>query len=165
MIYQTDAKLPGPMRKYGCAFTALAYYRERHQGKPWTAYELGASWSKAIATGIVSGDINHDGDLDDAGEAEIQDWQALVDHLGLRLKFVGKFPIGHPIAARVDHFTLTSWTNPKNGFVHWVVGDKRPVEFDPIYPGSITVRDGVLCQLDEKGRGGLRVFRRLPGPV
>lgn len=165
MIFQTDPKLPGPMRKYGCAFTALAYFREKYQGKPWTAYELGASWDKAIIARVVSGDLNRDGDLDDGGEAEIHDWPALVDHLGLRLKFLGKYPIGHPVADRPDSFVLTSWTNPKNGFVHWVVGSKRPVEFDPIFPYSITVRDGVLCQLDEKGRGGLRVFRRLSGAV
>lgn len=161
MIFQTDRRLPAAMQKYGCAFTALAYYRERHQGKPWTADELGAAWTKAVALGIVTGDLNRDGDVDDSGEAEIRDWQALAQHLGLRLQYLGKFPLGHPTAARADSFVLTSWTNPTNGFVHWVIGDKRPVEFDPISPGSVTVKVGVLCQLDAQGRGGLRVFRKL----
>lgn len=161
MIYQTDKRLPGPMQKYGCAFTALAYYREKYQGKPWTAEELGAAWTKAIALGIVSGDMNHDGDLDDNGEAEIRDWQALCQHLGVRLEYLGKFPQGHPTAARPDSFVITSWTNPSNGFVHWVIGSARPVEFDPIFPGSQTVKLGILCQLDPQGRGGLRVFRKL----
>jgi hypothetical protein len=161
MIFQTDKLLPSAMQKYGCAFSALAYYRQRYQGKPWTASELGAAWTKAIVLGIVSGDLNHDGDLDDAREAEIQDWKALVTHLDLRLEYLGKFPQGHPTASRPDSFVITSWTNPANGFVHWVIGDKRPVEFDPIFPGSQTVKNGILCQLDEKGRGGLRVFKKL----
>lgn len=149
------------MQKYGCAFTAMAYYRERYMGKPWALDELAMAWNTAVALGVVSGDLNGDGDYDDPGEATIQDWQRLSHHLGLPLKFLGKYPLGHQVTAWADTFVLTAWTNPKNGFVHWVVGDKRPVEFDPIFPASITVRDGQLFQINDKGHGGHRVFQRV----
>ncbi len=156
MIYQTDKSLPKALQKYGCAFTALASYREFYGKVPWTARELADSWNSAIAKGIISGDLNGDGDMDDPGESTIQDWGRLIKHLGLPLVYKGKAKLG----TKAD-FAICAWLNPRTGFVHFVVGDKRPVFFDPIYPGSVTVKEGKPMELGADGQGGLRLFSRL----
>ena len=160
MIYQTDRRLPEALQKYGGAFTSLAWYREKFHGRPWTAEGLAAAWAGAIAAGIISGDLNHDGDLSDPGEASILDWGALAHFLECRLQYLGKFE--HGAKEAVGAFCVVAWTNPANGFTHFVVGSSRPVTFDPIFPGSITVRDGHLNPLGKDGSGGIRVFRKLP---
>lgn len=161
MIFQTDLRLPGSMQKYGCAFVALAYYRERYQNRPWTAEELGAAWLGAIAGGLISGDSNRDGDLDDAGELEIQDWAAVAHFLGLRLQYLGRFHPGAPQA--IGAYVVSAWWNRITDFTHFVAGDSRPVLFDPIEGGSVTVKMGFLkpSHLPGATSGALRVFRRL----
>jgi hypothetical protein len=159
MIYQTDPKMPKSANKYACAFVSLAWYREKILGKPWTAEELSAAWTGAIAGGIISGDLNHDGDLDDSGEATILDWNTLATFLGCHLQYMGKYPLSCKEAVTPGHHAITAWTNPKNGFVHFVVGSSKPVTFDPIYPGSITIRDGHPMELTADGRGGIRLFK------
>lgn len=160
MIYQTDKRLPAAMQKYGCAFTSLAWYREKFHGKPWTAEELADAWTGAIKAGLISGDTNGDGDMDDPGEATILDWQGVANFLGLRLQYLGKF---HPGAKEaVGAFTVAAWFNPSTKFTHFVVGEARPVIFDPIEGGSVTARDGYLKPASDKDpSGALRVFRRL----
>ncbi len=160
MIYQTDKRLPAALQKYGCAFVSLASYRESEMGKPWTVEALGAAWEGAIASGLITGDLNGDKDFDDPGEATIQDWGGLAQYLGLRLQYLGKF---HPGAREaVGAFVVSAWYNPKTVFTHFAVGDSRPVIFDPIEGGSITCRDGYLKPGGPDSVGSLRVFRKLP---
>ncbi len=160
MIYQTDPRLPKAMQKYGCAFVSLAYYREKYMERPWTAEALAAAWEGAIACGLVSGDLNVDGDMDDPGEATVLDWGGLAQYLGCRLQYVGKC---HPGAKEAkDAYVVSAWYNPATKFTHFAVGDSRPVLWDPIAPSSITCRDGYLKPAGDDGAGALRVFRRLP---
>lgn len=162
MIKQNNSAMPKSCQKYGCAFVTLARYRELiPAGRLWSTEELSAAWTGAIKSGIVSGDLNGDGDMDDPGEATIQDWQQLVDYLRLPLQYLGKFPLGHPTTLGPDKYVLTAWINPANGFVHWVDGDKIPVTWDPIWPYSQTVLHGHPYQLQPDGRGGCRVFLKL----
>lgn len=151
MIYQTNLQLDANLRKIGCAFDSLAYFRERYQGKPWTVGTLQAAWDGALASKIISPDANHDGDLLDKGEGEIQDWQELADYLGCAVQFLGFFPPGAP--ERVGNFVIARWFNTRTNFRHFVVGDTRPVEWDPIEGGSVTVREGVV--------DSLRIFKPL----
>lgn len=160
MIYQTDIRLPKPLQKYGCAFTSLAYFREAYLCKPWSADELAAAWNGAIAGGLISGDLNGDGDFDDAGEAMIQNWQSLANYLRLPLQYVGKFGHDFPETPR-KHFSICAWKNDRTNFTHFVVGSTKPVEFDPIYGGSVTVREGYPRPLDDQGNGGKRLFLRI----
>ena len=151
MIYQTDRRLDSNMNHIACAFDSLAYFRERYQNRPWSAYELQAAWNGAIKTGIISPDANHDGDLLDRGEGEIQDWQMLADYLGCKVQFIGIFPPNAP--ERNGNFVIARWYNQRTGFRHFVVGDLRPVQWDPIEGGSVTVREGVV--------DSLRIFKPL----
>ena len=151
MIYQTDRRLDSNMNKIACAFDSLAYFRERYQGKPWTADELQSAWNGAISARIISPDTNHDGDLLDKGEGEIQDWQMLANHLGCAVQFLGIFPPNDP--KRDGNFVIARWFNPRTNFRHFVVGDLKPVEWDPIIGGSVTVREGHV--------DSLRIFKPL----
>ena len=145
MIKQTDPRLSVDMNHIACAFDSLAYFRERYQGKPWTAEELLAAWNGAISAKIISGDLNGDGSLLGSGEGEIQDWQMLADYLGVKVQYLGKFA---PNAdERLGNFVIAGWFNPRTNFTHFVVGDLKPVEWDPIQGGSVTVREGYVKSL------------------
>lgn len=140
MIYQDDDGMDEELKHYGCAFRSLAYYRDL-RGGTWTKDELNALWRTAIAKGIISGDLNMDGDYDEVNELVIQSWQGLVDHLRLPLTAIeGHQPLSFPLPPKA--FALCEWFNPATRFRHFVVGSKRPVAFDPIRNGSRTVREG-----------------------
>jgi hypothetical protein len=158
MVYQTDAKMPKSAQKYGCAFVSLAFYREMAGGKKWTSEELASAWQGAILKGLISGDLNHDGDMDEANEAIIQDWGQLARYLGCPLQYVGKVEQDDPRIGTKGYYAISAWTNPANGFIHFVVGQHKPVIFDPIFPGSVTVRVGHPMDLTPDGRGGVRLF-------
>lgn len=157
MIYQNDpiiVKLCPEMAHYGCAFLSLAWYREHYLHLPWNASDLINSWWKARDKGIISGDLNGDGDTDDGGECEIQDWTELCNILGVRMQNIpGHFSPCDPIAR--GNYSICAWYNPNTKFTHFVVGTKKPVEFDPISGGSRTVREGYP---DPRG---LRIFKRV----
>ena len=154
MIYQTDRRLNPEIRKYGCAFMSLAYYRDRYIGVPWHASQLNMAWETAKDNGVISGDLNLDGDTDDEGECEIVSWTRLCHVLGLPLRNVeGHHPIDSPLAEGC--YTVCAWYNPRTRFTHFVVGTERPVQFDPIGGGSVTVREGA------PKADGLRIFQRL----
>lgn len=150
MVAQNDPRLKKEIQKYGCYFLSLAYYREKYQGKPWSVDELNKAWDTAKAMGHISGDLNKDGDTDDAGELEILNASGLCILLGIALKVKHRmgddwkltthFPVDAPEANGC--FVVTAWYNPDTKFTHFVVGSRKPVEFDPIAGGSRTVRDG-----------------------
>lgn len=71
-IKQTDERLIEPIRKYGCYFLCLADSSSIVFEGDAGCNQLNGIWSKAVELGYISGDLNHDGDFDDAGEAEIQ---------------------------------------------------------------------------------------------
>ena len=157
MIYQNDPRIQKACPElwhYGCGMMSLAFYREKYEGHLWKAQELIDAWNMARKLNIISGDLNGDGDTDDGGECEIQDWTRLCKVLGVSLRNIpGHYSPNNPIIQ--GHFTICSWYNPNTKFTHFVVGSKRPVEFDPIAGGSRTVREGYPAIR------GIRVFETL----
>lgn len=157
MIYQNDPRIVTErpyLAKYGCAFISLAYFRDRFLGQPWKLEALISAWDRALKAGVISGDLNLDGDLDDGGECEILDWTQLCKILGLPLiNVTGHFDPFDPMIK--PFFSVCAWFNPKTQFTHFVVGTSRPVEFDPIAGGSRTVREGA------PKNNGLRIFERI----
>jgi len=157
VIHQNDPriqKLCPELWHYGCAFLSLAYYREKYENNPWHVNELVDAWNQARALGVISGDLNGDGDTDDGGECEIQNWTNLCNILGVHLRNIpGHFAPHDPITK--GYYSICAWYNPNTKFTHFVVGIRKPVEFDPIAGGSRTVREGYPDQR------GLRVFERI----
>jgi hypothetical protein len=141
MIYQDDPRLNSEINHYGCYFMALAFYREHVLGEAWKPADLQAVWDKAKAEGVITGDLNGDGDEDDPGELEIVKPDRLCELLGLPLKYRdGHFPADQ--FAPDGGWTITAWHRNGASFNHFVVGNHRPVLFDPIAGGSKTVREG-----------------------
>ena len=89
-INQADPKLISPIQHYGCYFLTLAQASLIvFQGEEG-CQRLNGIWVKATELGIISGDINHDGDVDDDGEAEIQNATRLAqEFFGLKVKYDG----------------------------------------------------------------------------
>ena len=146
MIYQTDRRLDRNLNHIGCLFVSLAYYRPYRMGQDWTASELQEAWLEAIRLKAISPDLNGDGDLLDDGEGIVKDHNLLCKVLGLPLRYVdGHHPLDTPIPPGA--YVITEWYNPATEFRHFVVGSKRPVQFDPIGGGSRTVREGYPVSL------------------
>lgn len=160
MICQNDQLLASWIQHYMCAVNCVAAYREFRMNDPWNVHEFGAICHTGVQNKVISGDLNGDGDMDDPGESTIQDWQKLVDFLGLPLRYLGKFPLEQaPEYASTSYWVLTAW---KWKITHWVIGGERPVFWDPIRGGSLTVKNGAPQPL-ANGTGGLRVFKVIGG--
>lgn len=163
MIYQNDSLLADWIQHYACWANALAAYREFRMGKPWRVHEFGASMHLAVDKGIISGDLDGDGTMDAVNEAVVQDPQKLVDHFGLPLKYLGKFDqIDFDRFSGPNYWVLISWYNPRTKSIHWVIGNKKPVFWDSIKGGSVTVAEGAPYPLQKDGTGGIRVFQVVP---
>ena len=141
-INQADPGLISPIQHYGCYFLTLAQASLIvFQGEEG-CQRLNGIWVKATELGIISGDINHDGDVDDDGEAEIQDVTRLAqEFFKLKVKYDG---IHHGadeiIPANVKIVIGQYWY--KGG--HFVLLDKsKKVTFDS-YGKSNTVKNGYL---------------------
>lgn len=78
-IKQSDRELLPVIRDYGCLFLCFAEVSpltfEGSNGRK----ALNKIWEEATKKGYISGDLNHDGDCDDSGEAEIQNHNALAN--------------------------------------------------------------------------------------
>lgn len=147
MIYQTDPKLGRYMNKYGCLFTSIAFARPYLNGKDWSASELREAWDTSILKGWISGDLNLDGDMDDKGELEIQNYPEVCKVLGNKVSWI---PGHHHPETKLDDsmFIIGAFFNPRTSFTHFAVIDTHlKVVFDPIYGGSVTCREGHIKSL------------------
>jgi hypothetical protein len=141
-INQADPKLISPIQHYGCYFLTLAQASPIvFQGEEG-CQRLNGIWVKATELGIISGDINHDGDIDDDGEAEIQNVTRLAqEFFKLKVKYDGiHHGADEPIPANVKIVIGQYWY--KGG--HFVLLNKsKKVTFDS-YGKSNTVKNGYL---------------------
>jgi hypothetical protein len=148
---------------YSCRFNGLAISREIFGGRAWTIKEYNEKWLEARRLGIISGDLNRDGDFDDEGEDVIRDDSGLIKLLELPLQVIPPKSLNLPmvvdeagilrIAPTLEPIDLGSYWVLERWFLeysHFVVGDGtgRTLPFwDPWRPASRTRAKGKLLDL------------------
>ncbi len=160
MFYQDGIGARGEMQKYGCLYCVLLYSRIKILGLPVSQAEANVGWMRAIDEGLITGDLNKDGDFDDQGEAEIHynNLPGLIELLHLPLIRLlsaaevgtGTSKDGWPLPGEIkrkDWYIAERWRWKYNHFVAGAGAGTRPVEYDPIRTGSLTVRNGNCVDL------------------
>lgn len=140
-INQADSRLLKVEQTYGCYFLTLAQASPIVFQGDEGCQRLNGIWAKAVDLGIISGDLNHDGDVDDDGEAEIQDATALARMFGLKVHYDGvHHGADEAIPSNVKIVIGQYWY--RSG--HFVLLNKsKKVTFDS-YGKSNTVKNGYL---------------------
>jgi len=140
-IQQTDKRLLKVIQKYGCLFLCFAYSSPMIFAGEEGIKALNLLWLKAEDEGVISGDLNRDGDYDDAGEAEVKSHDKLAKIFALDVKYDGchRQP-KEKIPKNVAHiFGCYFWHG-----THFVVLNRRlEVVYDPM-GYSNTVANGYL---------------------
>lgn len=141
-INQSDSRLIKPIQTYGCYFLTLAQASPIVFSGDEGCQRLNGIWVKATEFGAISGDINHDGDVDDDGEAEIQNATYLAQtFFNLKVKYDGiHHKADEDIPSDVKIVIGQYWW--RGG--HFVLLNKsKKVTFDS-YGKSNTVKNGQL---------------------
>lgn len=150
MTKQTNLQLIGYINKYGCFFMCMVYWLNLVVNK----VELGCNrlnnlWMTAIDSSIISGDMNGDGDMDDANELLIGDKDKLLALAGINLKYLGSFAPDKVVKKQGQFYIgefYREWTEKgfKYSFTHFVgIDENFSVVYDPI-KDSVTVAKGKL---------------------
>jgi len=144
MKRQTDLQLIGYIAKYGCFFMCMTYWLTlKTTGKELDYDFLNRLWMEAIKKGIISGDVNKDGDMDDGNELLILDKDRLLALSGLNLKYVGSFQ-PNAVTKEQGVYFIGEFYNARTKFTHFAgLDDNLKPEYDPI-ENSMTIREGVL---------------------
>ena len=141
-INQADPGLISPIQHYGCYFLTLAQTSPIVFQGDEGAQRLNGIWAKATDKGIISGDINHDGDLDDDGEAEIQDVTRLAqEFFNLKVRYDGKHHGADETIPSDVKIVIGQYWYRSGHFV--LLNKSKKVTFDS-YGKSNTVRNGYL---------------------
>lgn len=138
---KSDGLLP-EIQKYGCLFLCFAQASPICFVSKAGCRELNDIWYKGIELGFITGDLNKDGDYDDAGEAEIRSHNGVASLFCLNgLVYDGAHhDAKKPIPAEVK---LVFGRYYYKGS-HFVILDRQKrVIFDP-YGHSNTVQNGYL---------------------
>jgi len=142
-ILQSDSALIEPIRKYGCLFLCLAYTSPvLFDGQKGCA-KLNSLWKEAERKGYISGDLNKDGDYDDAGEAEVQTHDGLLSLFGIKAKYHGHTSNPSDYPNEKVNFIFGVFKYSITHFV--VINGKDDVIYDPA-GHSYTVKHGKLVQ-------------------
>ncbi len=150
LYYQNSPGMNKELAKVGCAFMCPLFFRAIYQKQPMHKADINKTWEEARRIGIINPSDHKTNPL------EIADWQRLLNLQGVKLRVLEyvpgntHWPVSTPVSA--GHFGIYAWYNPRTKFTHFVVGKSRPVEYDPIAGGSITVREGA------PKADGLRLF-------
>lgn len=143
MKHQTDLQLIGYINKYGCFFMSMIYWISLKKGKELDYDFLNTVWMNAISKGIISGDENKDGDMDDSNELLILDKNRLLALAGLDVKYIGSFS-PTAIVKKPNVFLIGEFYNERTKFTHFaVIDDSLKCIYDPI-KDSVTVREGKI---------------------
>lgn len=141
-IKQSDKELLPVIREYGCLFLCFAYASpmifEGSKGRQ----ALNKIWTEAEKKGYISGDLNHDGDYDDDGEAEIRNHNAIANEFfALDVKYDNKH---HKADEKIPSSVSLVFGRYVFKFGHFVVLNKlKKVVFDS-FGESNTVKNGKL---------------------
>jgi hypothetical protein len=143
MKHQTDTQLTHYINKYGCFFMCMCYwFKFQIEGKEPDYGFLNALLANAINLGIISGDLNHDGDMDDSNELLVLDKNRLLELAGLKIKYLGLFSPDKTIPT--GNFAIGEFYNERTKFTHFVaIGPDKKAVYDPIL-NSVTYREGGL---------------------
>jgi hypothetical protein len=139
VTYQTDKKHSSAIQKYGCLFKSIAYFSK----KDVSVEEQNIIWDILVRNGYITGDLNGDGDVDDALESMILNHDAVADALGSDIEYLdAHFPPDTPIPSNCVAIGCFKWKH-----THFAVLDrKKNVIYDPT-PNSNTVKYGKLISL------------------
>ena len=140
-INQADSRLLNVEQSYGCYFLTLAQASPIVFQGDEGCQRLNGIWAKAVDLGIISGDINHDGDFDDDGEAEIQNATALAKMFGLKVKYDGKHHSADEAIPSNVKIVIGQYWYTSGHFV--LLNKSKKVTFDS-YGKSNTVKNGYL---------------------
>lgn len=121
----------------------MTYWLSLKKGHEVEYDYLNVIWQNAIAKGIISGDVNKDGDMDDGNELLILDKDKLLRLAGIDMRYIGSFA-PNAVTKQDGVYFIGEMFNARTNFTHFVGLDKDlKVEYDPI-ENSITAREGVL---------------------
>ena len=141
-IKQSDRGLIPEIQSYGCLFLCFAYASPLIFKGAEGRKALNKIWKEAVKKGYISGDLNHDGDVDDDGEAEILNHNALANEFfAMDVRYDGQHhKADEKIPSKVSVvFGKYVW---KGG--HFVVLTKsKSIAFDS-FGKSNTVKNGKL---------------------
>jgi len=140
-IRQYDSRLLRVIQKYGCLFLCFAEQSpivfEWEEGID----KLNALWEEATEKGIISGDLNGDGDYDDVGEAEIKDHSALAKLFNLNVRYDGIHHDSEESIPKDVSFVFGQFFWKGGHFV--IINKRKEVTFDSL-GYSNTVQNGTL---------------------
>lgn len=141
-IKQSDKDLLPVIQNYGCLFLCFAQASplvfEGKEGRK----ALNKIWEEAEKKGYISGDLNHDGDYDDDGEAEIQNHNALANEFfALSVRYDNQH---HKANEKIPSSVAVVFGRYVYEYGHFVVLNKsKNVTFDS-FGTSNTVKNGKL---------------------
>ena len=141
-IKQSDKELLPVIQDYGCLFLCFAEVSplifEGSNGRK----ALNKIWTEAEKKKYISGDLNHDGDYDDSGEAEILNHNALANEFfALSVKYDNKH---HKAEEKIPSSVKIVFGKYMWKYGHFVVLNKnKKVIFDS-FGISNTVKNGKL---------------------
>ena len=141
-IKQSDKELLAVIQDYGCLFLCFANASpmifEGSSGRK----ALNKIWKEAEKKGYIFGDLNHDGDYDDDGEAEVINHTALANEFfALPVKYDN---IHHKADEKIPSNVAVAFGRYVFKFGHFVQLDKtKKVIFDS-FGKSNTVTNGKL---------------------
>lgn len=141
-IKQTDRELLPVIQKYGCLFLCFANASPLvFEGSPGRK-ALNKIWLEAEKKKYISGDLNHDGDYDDDGEAEVQNHTALANEFfALSVRYDGKH---HNADEKIPADVAVVFGRFVHKFGHFVQLNKtKKVIFDSLGKSN-TVANGKL---------------------
>lgn len=125
-FYQNERAIPLDFVHYACIFSDVLMARELLGGKPWTFTEATEAWLASRDAGWLSGDLNHDGDYDDTGEDEIQDYDSIFKTYEIPLKTIDTSRLGLPFVKTIDGtLRLAPLRQPLDPAKYWTIEDWR----------------------------------------
>jgi len=150
MKRQDDLQLIGYIGKYGCFFMCMVYWLTLVTRKVELGFNnLNNLWMSALTQGAISGDVNGDGDMDDANELLIRDKDLLLKIAGLNLKYLGSFA-PDKVEKKPGQFYIgefyNEWTEKgkKKSFMHFGgLNDALVCVYDPLGESN-TIKNGKL---------------------